>query len=130
MGLLNKIKMRTYCKEARESFTNTSTSFYELNSKNVQYSISFSIEHIVLILILNVQYSIFNITNQYRILIKAIGRWELRWNLIRVVLSTIEVESRGISWNLVESRGISCKNRPVTIEVGFLSESDDEVEFL
>ena len=49
---------------------------------------------------------------------------------------TIEVESRGISWNLVESR-------PVTIEVetrGFLSESasyddevsesDDEVEFL
>ena len=33
---------------------------------------------------------------------------------------TIEVESRGISW----------KNRPVTIEVGFLSESDDEVEFL
>ena len=45
---------------------------------------------------------------------------------------TIEVESRGISWNLVESR-------PVTIEVGFrsgsscdneVSESDDEVEFL
>ncbi len=69
MGLLNKIKMRTYCKEARESFTNTSTSFYELNSKNVQYSISFSIEHIVLILILNVQYSIFNINNQYSILI-------------------------------------------------------------
>jgi len=43
----------------------------------------------------------------------------------------------------VESRGISCRNRPVTIEVGFLSESaslddeddevsesDDEVEFL
>jgi len=40
----------------------------------------------------------------------------------------------------VESRGISCQNRPVTIEVGFLSESasyddkvsesDDEVEFL
>ena len=45
---------------------------------------------------------------------------------------TIKVESRGISWNLVESR-------PVTIEVGFrsgsscddeVSESDDEVEFL
>jgi len=45
---------------------------------------------------------------------------------------TIEVESRGISWNLVESR-------LVTIEVGFqsgsscddeVSESDDEVEFL
>jgi hypothetical protein len=42
---------------------------------------------------------------------------------------TIEVESRGISWT----------NRPVTIEVGFLSgsasltmrcQSDDEVEFL
>src|SRR6266568_5201883 len=47
--------------------------FYHLNSKNLQYSISFSIEHIVLILILNVQYSIFNITNQYRILIKALG---------------------------------------------------------
>src|SRR6266699_18465 len=46
--------------------------FYHLNSKNLQYSISFSIEHIVLILILNVQYSIFNITNQYRILIKAL----------------------------------------------------------
>ena len=45
---------------------------------------------------------------------------------------TIEVESRGISWNLVESR-------PVIIEVGFrsgsscddeVSESDDEVEFV
>src|SRR6266700_959581 len=47
--------------------------FYHLNSKNLQYSISFSIEHIVLILILNVQYSIFNITNQYRILIKALN---------------------------------------------------------
>jgi len=43
-----------------------------------------------------------------------------------------EVESRGISWKLVESR-------PMTIEVGFrlgsscddkVSESDDEVEFL
>jgi len=36
---------------------------------------------------------------------------------------TIKVESRGISWNLMESR-------PVTIEVGFLSESasfNDEV---
>ena len=42
------------------------------------------------------------------------------------------MESRGISWNLVESR-------PLTIEVGFrsgsscddeVSESDDEVEFL
>src|SRR6266576_3414838 len=41
----------------------------QLNSKNVQYSISFSIEHIVLKLILNVQYSIFNINNQYSILI-------------------------------------------------------------
>jgi len=39
----------------------------------------------------------------------------------------------------VESRGVSCQNRPVTIEVGFqlgsscddkVSESDDEVEFL
>ena len=46
--------------------------FYHLNSKNLQYSISFSIEHIVLILILKVQYSIFNIPNQYRILIKAL----------------------------------------------------------
>ena len=38
---------------------------------------------------------------------------------------TIEVESHGISWNLVESR-------PVTIEVGFRSGSscDDEVGFL
>ena len=45
---------------------------------------------------------------------------------------TIEVESHGISWNLVESR-------PVTIEVGFrsgsscddeVSESNDKVEFI
>jgi len=33
------------------------------------------------------------------------------------------VESRGILWNLVESCGILWKNRPVTIEVEFLSES-------
>jgi len=45
---------------------------------------------------------------------------------------TIKVESRGISWNLMESR-------PVIIKVGFrsglscddeVSESDDKVEFL
>ena len=39
---------------------------------------------------------------------------------------TIEVESRGISWNLMESR----VRIVLSIEVGFLSESDDEVEFL
>jgi len=33
---------------------------------------------------------------------------------------TIKVESRGISWNLVSEL---CQNRPVTIKVGFLSES-------
>ena len=32
----------------------------------------------------------------------------------------IDVESCRISWNLVEG---SCQNRPVTLEVGFLSES-------
>ncbi len=42
------------------------------DSKNFQYSISFSIEHTILILILNVQYSIFNISNQYLILIRAL----------------------------------------------------------
>ena len=46
--------------------------FYNLDSKNFQYSISFSIEHIILILILSVQYSIFNISNQYSILIRAL----------------------------------------------------------
>jgi len=72
------------------------------------------------------------------------GRWELRWNsLSGSSLSqdrpyrqdrplTIKVESRGISWNLMESR-------PVTIEVGFrlgssyndkVLESNDKVEFL
>ena len=37
--------------------------FYHLNSKNIQYSISFSIKHIVLILNLtfNIQYSVINI---------------------------------------------------------------------
>jgi len=53
------------------------------------------------------------------------------------------MESRGLSCNLVDSRGISwnlVESRPVTIEVGFLSEStsfddevlesDDKVEFL
>src|SRR6266567_2023833 len=94
MGLLNKIKMRTYCKEARESFTNTSTSFYELNPKNVQYSISFSIEHIVLILILNVQYSIFNINNQYSILITplAVSFTELFVIVDSPLMLTIEKE--------------------------------------
>jgi len=33
---------------------------------------------------------------------------------------TINVESYRISWNLVEG---SCQNRPVTLKVGFLSES-------
>src|SRR6266702_444276 len=46
--------------------------FYYLNSKNIQYLIFFSIKHIILILILNVQYLIFNISNQYLILIIAL----------------------------------------------------------
>jgi len=35
MGLPNKFKMRTYYKEAWDSFTDTSTFFYHLNSKNL-----------------------------------------------------------------------------------------------
>jgi hypothetical protein len=52
----------------------------------------------------------------------------------------IEVESRGVLWSLVESRELFVESRPVTIEVGVLSESasyydevlesDDKVEFL
>ena len=33
---------------------------------------------------------------------------------------TIDMESRRISWNLVEG---SCQNRPITLKVGFLLES-------
>ena len=36
------------------------------------------------------------------------------------------MESHGISWNLVEF----CVRIVLSIKVGFLSESDDEVEFL
>ena len=72
MGLPTKFEMRTYCKEARESFTDTPTFILPPQLQNIQYSISFSIEHIILILILIVQYSIFNISNQYSILITAL----------------------------------------------------------
>ncbi len=44
--------------------------FYHLNCKNLQYSISFSIEHIILILMFNIEYWIFS--NQYSILIRAL----------------------------------------------------------
>ena len=46
---------------------------------------------------------------------------------------TIKVDSRGFSWILVDSRGFSqtlVESRPLTIKVGFLSESasqDDKV---
>lgn len=55
--------MHTYCKEAWQLFTDT---FYHLNSKNLQYSISFNIGHIVLkywywCSVLNIEYSVINI---------------------------------------------------------------------
>ena len=67
--------------------------FYHLNSENLQYSISFSIEHIVLILILNVQYSIFNISNQYLILITALRAVDYNTKL-KIAQLTISISVR------------------------------------
>jgi hypothetical protein len=60
MGLPNKFEIRTYRLGARVIYQGIYTLFLLPQLQNRQYSITFSIEYIVLILHIERQYSIFN----------------------------------------------------------------------